>query len=164
MKSTDKWLTHFILAAARANGRAVHVDGPSPVYSDEHIAHCARLYQDNPVIREKGVLFVTFLAYPEEVMRALAGGTAMPLPEDEAYYQLLPAQRAIQAQLDEEALDRDVRAQIRDLERLLDQRRMRVSNGAAIEPMHHKSWPRHRNERLAVDAYGVPLGEEAGAL
>lgn len=158
-----KWLTHFILGAARIRGALV-VTTEAPVYSDEHIERCAVLYRDNPQIRARGVLFATFLAHPEAIMRAVIGESALPLPEDAEYYPLLPAQSRVQSRLDDEELAHQVRAQIRDLERLLDGRRMRVSNGAAIEPMHHKCWPRHRGDRLVVDAYGVPLGEEAGAL
>ena len=153
----QKWLTQFILAAARRNG-ALCFKGESPVYSDEHIEHCARLYLDNPVIREKGVLFTTFLAFPEETMRAVAGGLAMPLPEQQDYYPLLDPQRAVRERLDaDEETDSDIRAQIRDLERLLAKRRMRISNGAVMEPLHHKCWPKHQVRGVAVEINALEL-------
>lgn len=139
------WLTKFILAAASRDGV---IDVPS--YTDEHIELCAKLYQDNPMIRRCGVLFVTFVAFPDEVMRAVANGMAVPLPEGEEYYPLLDAQRAVRDRLDEEH-DRDVRMQIADLERLLEKRRMRISNGAVMEPLHHKAYPRRQQRRIAVE-------------
>ena len=157
-----KWLTHFILAAARRRqscglGGAPVFKGETPTYSDEHIERCAKLYLDNPVIRQKGVLFVTFLAFPEEVMRAVAGGLVMPLPEGEEYYPLLDAQRAVRERLDDENA-RDIRAQIRDLDRMLEQRRLRISNGAVIEPLHHKFWPKRRGRIVAVEINAIEAG------
>lgn len=156
----NKWLAFFIHAEAVRTGRTAHFDN-APTYSDEHIEHCARLYMDNPVIREKGVLFFTFLAFPEEVMRAVAGGSAMPLPADAEYYPPLPAQREVRAQLEFEERREElraeideliraevgVRAQMRDLERMLAQRRMRVADGFVIEPLHHHTWPKHQQRR-----------------
>ena len=143
------WLTHYILAAARRSGHEAF-KGEVPTYSDEHIERCAKLYLDNPVIRQKGVLFVTFCAFPEEVMRAVAGGLAMPLPEDQQFYPLMGAQRAVRNRLDDEN-ERDISWQIAELERMLERRRMRISNGAVMEPLHHKAWPRRAYPRAAVE-------------
>lgn len=146
------WLTQLIVAAARK-----HVDGEGPVYTDAHIEHCAQLYLDNPIIRARGVLFMMFVAYPEEIMRAVAGGSAIPLPPDQEYYPLLDQQRQVKERLDdEEDQAREVRAQISDLDRLLNRRRMRVANGAVIEPMHHK---RHRRSQSFPPLIEMDAGE-----
>lgn len=151
----EKWLTQLIVEAARKSG-ALHVEGEGPVYTDAHIEHCAKLYQDNPIIRERGVLFITFVAFPEECMRALAGGSAMPLPADAEYYPLLEPQRAVRDRLDDDrAQDREVRAQISELDRLLKRKAMRVANGAVIEPMHHK---RHRRQASYPPLIDMDMG------
>lgn len=144
------WLMQFILAAARRLGTDP-IPGEAPSYSNEHIECCARLYRDNPALRQRGVLFSTFVAFPEECMLAAAGGMAVPLPAGEEYYPLLPDQLAVRARLDRDDDDRHIQAQINDVDRLLATKRMRISNGALMEPMHHKAYPRRQQKRIAVE-------------
>lgn len=139
-------IQHLIAAARRVpflSDRAA----PAPTYSDEHIERCARLYLDNPVIRLRGILFETFLSVPGEIMRAIADGMSSPVPDGEEYLPLLPPQISVRARLDREARDREIDAQLAALERLIAAKRMRVSDGCAIESLHHRVWPRHQARR-----------------
>lgn len=106
----------------------VHVAGAGQKYPDEYLHHWGEVYLANPVLRSRGILFATFLAYPEELMQAVV-------------YDGLPKgwNSGLRMKADQEA---EIDAQIAILERMLARRRMRVSNGACVEPLHHHTHPR----------------------
>lgn len=148
----EKLFTRFILAASRACGTTFGFEGIAPVYTDEHIERCAKLYMQNPELRARGVLFVMFLAQPQAYLRAIDFGLVMPLPPGEEFYPLLPDQRAVRDRIDcALAVAVDVEAHVAKADAYVLRRRMRVSNGAGVEPLHHRTWPRHEVKRVAKE-------------
>jgi hypothetical protein len=135
-------LAREIHAARKQAGLPVILDG---VYDDAYIEHWARVYHARPWLYERGVQFATFLAYPHEILRVFEEERRNRLRNP-----LLPAQRAVQRRL-----DADVDAQIENLDRMIAARGMRVSDGKAIEPMHHRCHPKHRRCRPLADM-GAP--------
>lgn len=103
------------------------------IWPEHYLRHWGEIYIANPRIREHGVSLTQFLEDPERILRAVIFGE----PEHEP---LLRAQRDVQNRLDAEASA---------LERLLASRRMRVSDGACVEILHHRCWPRHRRHMQA---------------
>ncbi|HWQ37048.1 MAG TPA: hypothetical protein VNM24_00350 [Burkholderiales bacterium] len=104
-------------------------------WPEYYLRHWGEIYIANPRIREYGVSLAQFLEDPERILRAVIFAE----PEHQP---LLRAQRDVQSRLDAEA---------RALERLLASRRMRVSDGACVEVMHHRCWPRHARRRPEGD-------------
>lgn len=103
-----------------------------PVYDDAYIEHWGEVYLAHPQIRERGVLFVTFLAHPVAVLRAI-NHSALRLTDctrrvgerdprlDETFYAL-------------------AEAAIRQLER----EGASCANGRFVERLKHRMWPRSR--------------------
>lgn len=58
------------------------------IYPDEYLNYWGEAYLANPEIRERGVLFITFLQHPDAILRAVKTDP------------LLPLQRAVQRELD----------------------------------------------------------------
>lgn len=72
-------------------------------HSDDAIDHWGEIYRANPGIARMGVTFERFLAQPQRYLSATTGELLLPAPDEAQFYPLLPAQRAIQAALDEAA-------------------------------------------------------------
>ncbi len=116
-----------------------NVSGDGQVYPDTWIHHWGEVYLANPRLKERGILFATFLAYPEAILRAVVYADD---PDAEAA--VLEHQARVRAALDHEL---EVDRQIAALEQLLQLKRMRVADGRAIEPLHHRAHPRHAKAR-----------------
>lgn len=120
------------------------------LYSDTHIERWAKVYHANPAIRDYLVrmrladtAFAVFLANPEAVIEAAIFARAMPLPDSEEYYGLLPAQEAVQRRLDRAAsLDEAWEQQewLLEREHVISANR----NGALVEALHHRRFVEHR--------------------
>jgi len=130
-----------VLTILAAGG--VHVSGDGQKYPDDYLHHWGEVYLANPVLRSRGILFATFLAYPEELMTAVVYGG---LPK--AWNQGLHADDRPGHRLGTEA---EIDAQIAILERMLARRRMHVSNGTCVEPLHHHRFPRRQTRRVFID-------------
>lgn len=64
------------------------------IMSDERLHHLGEVYLANPQIRRRGVLFETFLRFPDEIIRAVVYGCAGERADDEPG-DLLPAQERV---------------------------------------------------------------------
>lgn len=111
------------------------------IYTDAYIEHWAAAYHARPWLYERGVQFSTFLAYPHEILRVFEQERRNRLRNP-----LLPAQRAVQTRIDAQ-----IDVQVERLERMIRARAMRVSDGKAIEPMHHRRHPKHRRYYPPID-------------
>lgn len=69
-----------------------------------YIARCAAIYEANPQLALRGVLFFSFIADPDAIMRAILFSDAMPSRD---VYPLLPAQQRVAERL--AAAGRDAR-------------------------------------------------------
>ena len=113
-------------------------------YPDAYIDYWGEIYTANPVLHRRGILFESFLQAPHELLAAVANGTALPLPDREDFYPLLPAQQRVR--------DRLVMEEIADaLEQRLEQEHGPVCrNGRLIEPLRHHAYPNaNRMRRIA---------------
>ncbi|HEC12300.1 MAG TPA: hypothetical protein ENI80_03480 [Acidiferrobacteraceae bacterium] len=79
------------------NLRFLAIDS-EPQYSGEYIDEWAEIYLANN-LRARGILFDTFLAFPQAIMDAVVFKRPMPLG-DVDHYPLLPKQREVQRCLD----------------------------------------------------------------
>lgn len=97
----------------------------APVVSDAALEHWGRVYQRNPWIRARGILFETFLRYPRDI---IALGLDSPLP----------AQHAVRRRLDADQLSAVHRSErlMRHTEEMCAQRRCHVSDGRLVVTMH----------------------------
>ena len=97
-----------------------------PTYSDEYIDRWAEVYLRLGVKRY-GILFETFLRFPEEIVKGI---------EAESFRPLLPSQEAVQARL-----DRAEAAMIQAAhENSLEPRGVCVRGDKLIEPLRHHSF------------------------
>lgn len=124
----------LVQAVIEAGG--ARLEGTCPRYPDAYIEYWGRVYLNNAGLRTQGVLFSTFLAYPDEIMRAFAFDV---VPRTQA---LFPAQARMARLMEGGEREAEIDAQIKALERMLARKHMRVSNGACVEPMHHHMHPR----------------------
>jgi len=72
-----------------------------PTYTDAYIEHWGEVYARNTWLSDVGVTFELFLLAPVRLLHRAPHKTLMPAAIDE-FYPLLPAQRAVQAQIDAE--------------------------------------------------------------
>jgi hypothetical protein len=66
-------------------------------YSDEYIEYWGEVFLANPILRRRGVNFITFLVAPEEILAAVLTPQVADLGE---FRPLLPAQRMAVARND----------------------------------------------------------------
>jgi len=92
-----------------------------PTYSDEYIEYWGRVFEREDMLRRYGVLFVTFLAHPQEILEAVAQLPAEMLP-------LLPTQA--------EVMRREL---AREAAEALEPAGAVLRDGRLIEPLHHCS-------------------------
>ncbi|MBL3601597.1 MAG: hypothetical protein JMN25_17325 [gamma proteobacterium endosymbiont of Lamellibrachia anaximandri] len=119
------------------------------MYSDNYIEFYAEVYLANrAVLRDRGILFETFLHHPEEILEAAA--FKKPLPLDDTFYPLLPAQAAVQERLFNQEFDAWLmEGQMKQLSVVLPTgpSPVRVSDGRIIEPLHHSARMARRGTR-----------------
>ena len=116
------------------------------IYLDAHIDYWGEIYLANPMIRAHGVLFGTFLMAPLEILHAVV---MAPIDVRQG---LLARQRAVQRRLDLEAAGEQLPLQFEAMIVALEHKGARVSDGRWIEPLKHRTWPRHANRRDAEAA------------
>ncbi|MBI1397036.1 MAG: hypothetical protein GC151_13755 [Betaproteobacteria bacterium] len=102
----------------------------APVLPDVVLDHLATVYQANPWMHDRGILFDTFVQFPSEL---LAAGLDAPMPEH----------LAIRARIDRD--NRHAELMMRGVDALMRGRRVHVSDGAIIETVPHKRTHRARN-------------------
>lgn len=110
------------------------------MFTDEHIEYWARVYRANPGLRARGLSFAVFIEAPAAILRSAAfAGPAIPHAAPDEYLPLLPAQRAARCRAETLAGLAEV---AEALDQALDAVAPHRRNGAAVEPLHHRAWPR----------------------
>lgn len=94
-------------------------------YSDEHIEYWGAIYLGNRLM-DYGILFETFLRYPQQIMQAMEGREFRPL---------LPRQVAVRQRIDRNS--QPVRERKADMQ-------VQLRSDHMIEPLHHRIWPKRR--------------------
>ncbi|MCU7877250.1 MAG: hypothetical protein KZQ84_10705 [Candidatus Thiodiazotropha sp. (ex Lucinoma borealis)] len=121
------------------------------VYQDQYLEYWGDVYLSNKaILKERGVLFDTFLIDPKAILEAVLFGKPLPLPEGEDFYPLLPSQRAVQERLINAELDEWLRDELeRELTsvRLTGMTPVRCADGQIIEPLKHHAHPQRRGNR-----------------
>ncbi|MEW8494269.1 MAG: hypothetical protein AB2604_10725 [Candidatus Thiodiazotropha taylori] len=126
------------------------------LFSDEHIDFWGDVYIANrALLRERGVLFETFMFAPKDILSAVLSGRAIPLSNDQDFYPLLPAQMKVAERLfnqEQEAWERECLEA--DLTRIRETGNSpaRVANGKLIEPLTHHAHPKRRGNRSSFRA------------
>ncbi|MCU7934150.1 MAG: hypothetical protein KZQ99_04625 [Candidatus Thiodiazotropha sp. (ex Dulcina madagascariensis)] len=120
-----------------------------PIYRDEYLAYWGNVYIANrALLKERGVLFETFLINPRAILDAVAFCKPLPLTDD--FYPLLPAQRAVQERLIHAELDQYERDALEhELSAITPTGAapVRRANGQLIEPLKHHAHPQKRGSR-----------------
>lgn len=119
-------------------------------YSDAYIDYWGEIYLANPIIRERGVLFGTFLMFPAEILHAIV----MQSIEVDLAPGLLAQQRAVQRRIDEALRGGQLSLALDAVIVALEHKGARVSDGAWIEPLRHHRYPRRydRQDHVAKEA------------
>lgn len=126
------------------------------VYQDQFIEYWGDVYLSNrAILKERGVLFETFLIDPKSILEAVLFCKALPLSEGEDFYPLLPSQKALQVRLIDAELDEWLKD---ELERELTSvtptgmTPVRRADGQIIEPLKHHAHPQKRGNRCQFRA------------
>ena len=116
------------------------------ILPDVVINFWADVYLSNPIIRAHGVLFGTFLMAPHEILHAVVMASIEVAPG------LLARQRAVRRRLDEAARAEQLPLDLDAVIVALEHKGARVSDGAWIEPLRHRAWPRNvkRTQHMEV--------------
>ena len=112
---------------------------------DEHLEFWGRIYQDNPAIARRGILFESFIQDPVVCLAAIGRLDAFVDRAGPDYRDLLGAQAAAASRIDWDTIELETQRQEQDLDRRQTVRR----NGAYIEPLHSTTWPRRAPRRTA---------------
>ncbi|MCU7906505.1 MAG: hypothetical protein KZQ76_11830 [Candidatus Thiodiazotropha sp. (ex Epidulcina cf. delphinae)] len=122
------------------------------VYQDEYLSYWGDAYIANrSILKERGILFETFLQAPRAILEAAAFFKPLPLTDD--FYPLLPAQRIVQDRLVNKEFDDWFQGA---LERELlaikptGDEPIRHVNGTLLEPLKHHTYPRKHSPRRVV--------------
>lgn len=99
-------------------------------FPDDYIEHWGTVYNNVPAIRERGVLFNTFLLYPDQIMQQVFEEDAMPL---------LPMQQVVMHKVAAADAEHDA------LIPATAQRR----GGSFIERWRHHCWTPRKHRRVA---------------
>ena len=109
-----------------------------PTYSDEYIQHYGVIFTSNNLFA-RGITFEDFLKDPESYITAFIYNDPNKLMLIYMPGSLLPKQRRLQKELDQQELAEVVELQlVRDLE---DEPEIHCVNGRYFEPMRHTAWP-----------------------
>ena len=115
------------------------------IYPDSYIDYWGAIYLANPIIRAHGVLFGTFLMAPIEILHAVVMASIEVAPG------LLARQRAVRRRLDDAARAEQLPLDLDAVIVALEHKGARVSDGAWIEPLRHRAWPRNVKRTQHMD-------------
>lgn len=121
-------------------------------YSDEYINFYGDLYLANwALLQARGVLFITFLSAPDDILEAAA--FIWPLSDKQTldYERLLPVQEELMERLFNDEADREDEVLASQLEAVTASGRHPVKRNAGrlYEPLEHNAFPAKRGHRCS---------------
>jgi|GEM_PF-2567991 len=130
-------------------------------YRDEYIEFYGNLYLANwALLQARGILFITFLHAPDEILAAAAFNLPMPLEEGEKFRRLLPVQEELMERIFNEEADREDEALAAVLEHVdtSGPHPVKRNAGRLYEPLEHNAHPAKRGHRCGFRRSAEVLG------
>ncbi len=122
----------------------------SMIFPDEYIEKWAGIYLVNPLLRKRGILFESFVKFPEAILKVVFMTPPLPPVDTYGHEPLLLAQFKIAQQTASDELDEDDEIGWSNITQTATKIAtsgpsvIQVRNGTMIEPLHHSAWPRRR--------------------
>lgn len=119
-------------------------------YSDEHIEFYGNLYLANwALLQARGVLFITFLSAPAEILEAAAFKWPLSSQQTRDYERLLPVQEELMERIFNEEADHEDEALAAQLEHvdISGPHPVKRNAGRLYEPLEHNAYPAKRGHR-----------------
>ncbi|TVO70872.1 hypothetical protein FHP88_15570 [Sedimenticola selenatireducens] len=130
-------------------------------YSDEYINFYGDLYLANwALLQARGVLFITFLSAPTDILEAAAFNWPLSDKQTLDYERLLPVQEELMERIFNDEADREDEVLASQLEEVTASgpHPVKRNAGRLYEPMEHNAFPAKRGRRCSFRKYQEVCG------